>query len=213
MLFDLDRVIVDYPSVPSAERYDVLVTYLNEDDTSAIGGNVQSLKAGASDEFVVHGDRNIPTSTPTQSRFLLPPAAHATDALRLNFIRENGFRAVVSQAWLVERALTGDVTAPSSMIDFPVAGAQLADTPVTITGSSSDAGTGVLSVEVGIDDGSGVVFRPVTELRPDGTWSYRWNLPGVDGDQTLSVRATDQAGNVEVPGAGVGFGSPLHTGP
>ena len=60
----------------------------------------------------------------------------------------------------------------------------------------------MLTVEVGVDDGSGVLWYPATQLRSDGGWSYRWSLPS-DGGYTLYSRARDRAGNLEVPGAGV----------
>ena len=202
-LFDLERVVLDYPAVPAAGRYELLATYVNTDNTAAAGGNVQRLTAGVADDVEIHGSVPV-TGTAVTRRFLLPPAAHAGGILRLNAVRESGFRATLAQVWVIERLTVGDETAPVSSLDAPVGGAQLASSPTQITGGSADEalGSGLAFVEVGIDGGGGVVWRPVTELRPDGGWSYRWNLPG-DGPQTLLVRATDRAGNVETPGAGV----------
>ena len=54
--------------------------------------------------------------------------------LRLNVIRENGFRAAVSQVWIVERADLGrPVTAPTSTLDAPL---------VRRAASARDAGDG-----------------------------------------------------------------------
>jgi hypothetical protein len=121
----------------------------------------------------------------------------------LNFIRENGYRAVVSQVWVVERADTTDTAAPVSAITSPVAAARLTGGLADVSGTATDgAGSGILSVEAGVDGGSGISWRPVTQLRSDGGWNYRWDLPA-DGTYTLFVRATDRAGNLETPGAGV----------
>ena len=203
-LFDLDRVIVNYasPSLPAAGRYELLVTYINADNTAAAGGNVQRLTAGPADAFEIHGAVGV-TGAAVTRRYLLPPEAHSADSLELNVVKLNGFRATASQVWVIERGVTGDETAPVSSLDAPAAAAQLAASPTQIEGSSADEalGSGLATVEVGIDGGGGIVWRTVTELRPDGSWSYRWGLPA-DGPQTLFVRATDRAGNVEVPGAG-----------
>ena len=121
----------------------------------------------------------------------------------MNFIRENGYRAVVSQVWVAERADTTDIAAPVSAITSPVAAAHLTGGLAELTGTATDgAGSGILSVEVGVDGGSGISWRPVTQLRGDGGWNYRWDLPS-DGTYTLFVRATDRAGNLEAAGAGV----------
>ena len=205
MLYDLDRVILSYGSVPASGRYELLVTYYNPDDASGVGGSVQSLSAGPSDDVSIHGPVPISRTTPVATRYLLPAAAHAGGSLLLNAVRENGFRAVVSQVWLVERAITGDETAPVSSVASPAAGTQLASSPVEVTGTASDevSGSGLAGVEVGIEPQGGEIdWRPATELAGDGSWRYRWNLPA-DGSYTLYARATDRAGNVEVPGAGV----------
>src|SRR3989304_1931536 len=177
------------------------VTYYNPDDTSGIGGNIQGLTDG--DGLNIHGSLSIPPSAAALPSHRLPVTSHDAGNLRLNFIRENGYRAVVSQVWVVERADTTDTAAPVSAITAPVVSAQLSGGLSDVTGTATDgAGSGILSVEVGIDGGSGASWRPVTQLRSDGGWSYRWSLPA-DGAYTLYVRATDRAGNLEVPGAGV----------
>ncbi|MCP3877135.1 MAG: hypothetical protein GY701_01890, partial [Sulfitobacter sp.] len=202
MLFDLDRVRLGYTGIPlpSSSQYDLLVTYNNGDDTSGIGGNLQRLEDGAGSQ--VHGTLSIPAS-PVQTHYRLPPEAHGAGDLELNFIRENGYRAVVSQVWLVERGISGDGDAPVSDIDTPTDGTHLNGGLVEITGGSSDVGSsGLAGVEVGVDGGDGPVWRPVTQLQTDGDWSYRWNLP-VDGEYTLYARGLDEAGNLESPGTGV----------
>ena len=202
MLYDLEEVILDYSGVDAASRYEIFVTYCNGDDTSGVGGNIQRLTDG--DDLEIHGSLTIPgISSPTQYYYYLMLSSHDDGTLSLKFIRENGFRAVVSQVWLVERSDTTDTTAPSSAITSPSSSDHLTGSLVEVTGTSTDgAGSGVLIVEVGKNNGSGISWFPVTQLRSDGTWSYRWSLPS-DGNYTLYSRARDRAGNLETPGTGV----------
>ncbi|MCP4993020.1 MAG: hypothetical protein GY934_04415, partial [Gammaproteobacteria bacterium] len=201
ILYDLERVILDYPVVDAASGFEIFTTYYNLDNTSGIGGNIQSLTDG--DDQDVHGGLAIPSLAPTQYRYDLSHSSHDTGNLRLNFIRENGYRAVVSEVWVVERADVTDINSPVSTITSPVPSAQLTGGVVKVAGTSSDStGSGLLSVEVGVDGGAGITWYPVAQLQADGGWTYNWVLPG-DGTYTLYVRGTDRAGNVEVSGAGI----------
>ncbi|MDF1555163.1 MAG: right-handed parallel beta-helix repeat-containing protein, partial [Deferrisomatales bacterium] len=201
VLYDLERVILDYPVLEPAKRYDLYVTYLNNDDTAGIGGNLQRLVDG--NDQAIHGRQAVPATTPVQYPYALPPAAYGAGTLRLQFVRDNGYRAAVSQVWLVEEQTAGDSAAPVSSVTFPAAGAHLTGGLVEVAGTASDgAGSGVASVEVGVDTGAGPTWRPVTAFGSDGRWTYRWTLPA-DGSVTLTSRATDRVGNREAPGAGV----------
>ena len=202
MLYDLNNVILDYPLVDSGSRFELFITYYNPDNTTGVGGNIQRLSDGLGLE--IHGDLAIPTNSPIQYHYRLPASSHADDNLTLNVSRQSGYRAVVSQAWLVERADTTDIEDPQTSITSPLAGTQLTDGLVAVTGTSTDGiGSGILSVEIGIDDGQGIEWQPVTQLRTDGSWTYRWNLPA-DGPYILHSRGRDNAGNLEQPGAGIG---------
>jgi hypothetical protein len=200
MLYDLSEVILDYPDVDSASLYDIFVTYYNPDDTSGIGGNIQSLVDGNGLE--IHTSLFTPSSTPLPYRFDLDSSSYSGTTLRLKFVRENGYRSVVSQTWIVERADTTDTIAPVSGITSPSSDDHLTGGQVEVEGTSSDAGSGVQSVEIGINNGVNTVWRPVTQLRSDGTWNYFWSLPA-DGSYTLHSRARDHAGNLEATGAGI----------
>src|SRR4030067_1024784 len=46
MLYDLEQVVLDYPSVAADSRFELFITYYNPDNTSGIGGNIQSLTDG-----------------------------------------------------------------------------------------------------------------------------------------------------------------------
>ena len=202
ILYHADNVLLDYPTLDPSARYELFVTYLNKDDASGVGGNQQSLLDG--DGGILHGLYTTPTSTPNQRRVEISAASYAGGSLRLDFQRDSGYRAVVSEVWIVEKRASADVTAPTSTITSPSAGARLSTSPVLIEGHATDgAGTGVASVELGVDDGSSVSWRPVTQLRSDGTWSYRWALPA-DGSYTLRARARDHADYLEIPDPGAG---------
>ena len=99
-----------------------------------------------------------------------------------------------------------DATAPASTLTAPTGGKYLAGPSSTITGTSSDGpGSGVRGVEVGVTSGSGTAWASLpASATSDGWahWSHTWTLPA-DGGYTIMARATDNAGNVETPGAGV----------
>ena len=95
---------------------------------------------------------------------------------------------------------TTDLLPPSSAITAPTNGAYIGGTSYTVTGTASDAVSGVQKVEVGITPNGGTT----TWYTATGTttWSYNWTLPA-DGSYTIQSRATDNANNVETPGTGV----------
>ncbi len=93
-----------------------------------------------------------------------------------------------------------DTKTPSTSITSPANGARITGTTYTIAGSSSDvSSSGVAKVEVSINDGAWASATGTT------SWSYNWILPA-DGSYTVKARATDVAGNVEIPGAGASIG-------
>ena len=201
ILYDWERVILDYSGLAPTGRYELFLTYLNKDNTSGVGGSKQSLQDG--DGFHIHQSYAMPTGSPNQLRYEIPGSSHDDGSMRLSFVRENGYRATVSEIWLVARASGGDTSAPTSAVTSPTADARLSGSLAIIEGTSTDGtGSGVSTVEVGIDDGGAVSWRTVTQLRQDGTWSYRWSLPA-DGGYTILSRARDHADLVETPGAGV----------
>ncbi len=91
-----------------------------------------------------------------------------------------------------------DYTAPTSIINDPKNGTTFMGTSYSIKGTADDGvGTGLIKVEISTDGGS--TWKSATGT---ASWSYDWIIPG-DGKFTILSRATDQAGNVEVPGPGV----------
>ncbi len=103
------------------------------------------------------------------------------------------------QPGLVASTISSDTAARVSVIDTPAHGANLSTgSPVTVSGTASDTGGGVVAgVEVSTDGGAS--WHPAAGR---GNWSYLWNASG-SGSITLMSRAVDDSGNVEMPAAGV----------
>ncbi len=95
---------------------------------------------------------------------------------------------------------------PSSSIVTPSSGStSAAETPVTITGASSDNGaSSIKKVEVSTDGGTTwAEAASVTSNNSYGfSWTYSWTMPA-EGPHTIKTRATNWAGVVETPSAGI----------
>jgi hypothetical protein len=94
------------------------------------------------------------------------------------------------------QAFSVDTGAPASSITSPTSGQLLGGTSFNVTGTASDATSGVAQVEVSIDSG------PWQLATGTGPWSYNWVF-GPSGTHTLNSRATDAAGNTSAPSAPV----------
>lgn len=90
-----------------------------------------------------------------------------------------------------------DPYAPESQVTDPTNGQTITSCSYVIQGSAHDYYSGVTQVEVSTDGGATWSLAQGT-----GNWTYQWNIPG-DGPYTIKSRATDLAGNVEVPAGGV----------
>jgi hypothetical protein len=91
-----------------------------------------------------------------------------------------------------------DITNPTSTITQPLNGSNLYTNKYIIKGTADDGtGSGVQKVEVSTDGGTTWNIASGTT-----SWSYAWVIPGV-GTYTIKSRASDNAGNVEIPGAGI----------
>lgn len=88
-----------------------------------------------------------------------------------------------------------DTTPPSSQIVTPANGANLASTLVLVSGTATD-NVGLRKVEISTNGGSSWALAGGT-----ANWRYEWVNP-TNGSYTLLSRATDLAGNVEIPGSG-----------
>jgi N,N-dimethylformamidase beta subunit-like protein/uncharacterized protein DUF4082/Big-like domain-containing protein len=98
---------------------------------------------------------------------------------------------------LVPATASTDTTAPTSQITSPAAGTVVpSGSTVTITGTASDVGAGIVAgVAVSVDGGA-------TWHRATGrnTWSYQWTAGGF-GSVTVLSRAVDDSGNLEPSGS------------
>lgn len=117
----------------------------------------------------------------------------------VNLFADMGVQPGSLQSGLVPGAMSTDLVRPTSVITAPAANAHfLAGVPVTITGTASDSGGGVVGgVEVSTDGGQ--TWRKATGR---GNWSYVWT-PTSSGPATILSRAADDSANVETPAAGV----------
>src|SRR5262249_13762229 len=74
---------------------------------------------------------------------------------------------------------------------------------VTVTGTASDTGGGVVAgVEVSFDGGSTWHKANLASAGISSTWSYTWSPQGL-GSATIKSRAVDDSGNLETPAAGI----------
>ncbi|HWK68609.1 MAG TPA: N,N-dimethylformamidase beta subunit family domain-containing protein, partial [Rhizobiaceae bacterium] len=123
-----------------------------------------------------------------------PTDARVQQAM-INLFADMGIQPATLQSGRVAGVASTDNTRPTSTINAlgPIA----AGSAVTISGTATDAGGGVIAgVEVSTDNGAS--WHPATG---DETWTYSWR-PQLAGDYTILSRAVDDSVNVETPSAG-----------
>ncbi|MDQ0925750.1 hypothetical protein QF038_004258 [Pseudarthrobacter sp. W1I19] len=129
----------------------------------------------------------IPNSTPDKNM------QQAT----VNLFADMGVQPTTLLTGLVVASKTTDTTSPVSTITPGLNGQTLADgSSVTASGTASDVGGVVAGVEVSTDGGT--TWRPATGTT---NWSYTWTAHGSPA-VAVKTRATDDSGNIEVPGSG-----------
>jgi Domain of unknown function (DUF4082)/Bacterial Ig-like domain (group 3)/Bacterial Ig-like domain/Bacterial Ig domain len=135
------------------------------------------------------GDNNIVPVTPD------PAMQQAT----VNLLADMGVQPGTLQPGMVPATKSTDTTPPTSKITSPIGGANIqSGSTVTITGTATDAGGGVVAgVEVSVD--GGVTWHPAVGR---SSWTYTWS-PNQNGNATILSRAVDDSGNIETPSAGV----------
>ena len=116
----------------------------------------------------------------------------------VNLLADMNAQPATLQPGLLPATAPTDTTPPASAISTPAAGITVPPgAPVTVTGTASDSGGGVVGgVEVSVDGGA-------TWHAASGrsAWSYTWS-PTVAGTVVIRSRAVDDSGNIESPGAG-----------
>ena len=133
------------------------------------------------------------------------PVDSAAQQATVNILADMGAQPATLMAGLTPATASTDTTPPTSTITSPSQGATFSDgAPVTISGTATDAGGGVVAgVEVSTDGGS--TWHPVTTMSAANTsvtWSYSWIAHGYP-TTTIKTRAVDDSGNLETPGPGV----------
>ena len=113
----------------------------------------------------------------------------------LNLLADMGVQPATIQSGLIPADASTDATPPTSTIASPAPAASIAaGTIVTISGTATDTGGGVVGgVEVSVDGGTS--WRRATGT---SNWTYTW-VPGILGTATILSRASDDSGNLEQP--------------
>jgi hypothetical protein len=134
-----------------------------------------------------------------------PPVDPNMQQFTLNLLSEMGAQPESLAPGLALPTPSTDTTPPTSTITAPKQGETLRDgSQVTISGTASDAGGGVVAgVEVSTDNGA--TWHPATLTTPAEqtvNWTYTWAAHGYPST-TIKSRAVDDSANLETPAAGV----------
>ena len=109
----------------------------------------------------------------------------------VNLLADMGVQPGTLQSGLVSATASTDTTAPASTITFPAAGSTMQGSVITITGTATDTGGGVVGgVEISVNGGN--TWHPATGRE---NWSYTWHPS--EGQATIQSRAVDDSGNLQ----------------
>ncbi len=130
-------------------------------------------------------------STHDSAQFAPPPADPRMQQATVNLLADMSAQAVTLQSDLTGATKSTDTTAPSTQITSPADGSTIPRGAVTISGTATDTGGGVVGgVEVSTDGGT--TWHPATGRE---NWTYTWSATN-SGATTLKARATDDSGNI-----------------
>src|ERR1035437_2675329 len=134
----------------------------------------------------------------------LPPDPNVQQAM-VNLFADMGVQPSTLQATLVIASQSTDHTPPTSTISSVSTTAPVEGQSVTVTGTATDAGGGVIAaVDVSTDGGK--TWNPANS--PVGAvtenWTYTFNAPA-PGTYAIETRAVDDSLNLETPGPGVSY--------
>jgi hypothetical protein len=133
------------------------------------------------------------------------PADPNVQQATVNFLADMGVQPATLQASLVIASQSTDHTPPKTTISSISAASVVEGGTVTVTGTSTDAGGGVIG-GVEVSDDSGKTWHPANS--PVGTtsvnWTYSFTAPA-PGNYTIEARAVDDSINLETPGPGVSY--------
>ncbi len=135
------------------------------------------------------GLTNVPTYNPVDT--VVTEDSRMQQAT-LNVLADMGVQPKSPQSNLTAATASTDTTGPAVTVTAPASGVTVpALKPVTIKGTASDSGSGVVArVEVSTDGGS--TWNAATGLT---SWSYSWT-PTTPGAASVKVRAVDDSVNI-----------------
>jgi hypothetical protein len=135
------------------------------------------------------GLTNIPTYNPADT--VVTEDARMQQAT-VNILADMGVQPLTLQSNLNSASASTDSTGPAVTVTSPASGVTVpALKPVTITGTASDSGGGVVArVEVSTDGGT--TWKPASGLT---SWSFSWT-PTTPGSASIKVRAVDDSVNI-----------------
>ncbi|HSV66359.1 MAG TPA: DUF4082 domain-containing protein [Mycobacteriales bacterium] len=112
----------------------------------------------------------------------------------VNLFADMGVSASTLQSGLVQTSASTDTTAPVVTINTP--SSPVVGSPLTLSGSVTDAGGQVADVEVSVDGGT--TWHYATWQAGSGSWSYVYT-PGQSGTVDVRARAVDDSTNLSTP--------------
>ena len=116
----------------------------------------------------------------------------------VNLFADMGVQPGTLMASLAVASQSTDNTRPTTTITSPTSsGSYIEAQPITITGTASDGGGGVVAV-VEVSTDGGTTWHRATGFE---NWTYTWT-PLADGNYTIRSRAVDDSVNLETPGPG-----------
>ena len=123
----------------------------------------------------------------------------------VNLFADMGVQPSTLQATLVIASQTTDHTPPTSTISSVSTTAPIEGQSVTVTGTATDAGGGVIA-RIGVSTDGGKTWHPANS--PVGAvsenWSYTFAAPA-PGTYTIESLAVDDSLNLETPGPGASY--------
>ncbi|MGW7528387.1 DUF4082 domain-containing protein [Streptomyces sp. NPDC054783] len=135
------------------------------------------------------GLTNVPTYNPADT--VVTEDSRMQQAT-VNILADMGVQSLTLQSNLVAAGASTDTTGPTVTVSSPASGVTVpALKPVTITGTATDSGGGVVArVEVSTDGGT--TWKAAKGL---ASWSYSWT-PTSPGTASIKVRAVDDSVNI-----------------
>lgn len=135
------------------------------------------------------GLTNMPTGNPDDA---VVTEDKRMQQATVNVFADMGVQPKSLQSNLVAATASTDTTGPAVTVTSPAANTTVpALRPVTVTGTASDSGGGVVArVEVSTDGGT--TWKATTGV---GSWSYTWT-PTAPGSAQIKVRAVDDSVNI-----------------